>query len=207
VNGDGKREILVARADPIADEHPCPCEANWRLDTYMSAPRPEPVGAPSAVKRPDGRLEATATFRVGGEGMRTLAGRARLIVFDICSGAAESETWGDVVQANAETVTVKVASQNPIPGGNDLLVYRVLLENNRGLIGATLPRLVIGNGPLPTCTPPIVGSGLPPVVIPSLPSLQQRIAAAVRRCRTRLSGKAERRCVRRARSRLTRSGR
>lgn len=135
-NLDGKRELMAVHADPYSDEsndH----RAKYFLDTFLSAPLPIP-------EQLDPPVEAGDTLEFGGrfatartDDSRTFAGRP-YVELQSPSGRTFLAAGG-IVDTNRRQTAVAVgldpAAMGLKPGCG--YRYRLLLDNSRGVVGAT----------------------------------------------------------------------
>jgi hypothetical protein len=137
-NGDGRRELVVVHADPYDDEPP-DYLATWMLDVFVSAPPPVPVEIePPALV--DGALQFAGTFATSPGGpSRTLGARSGVVISDE-RGATRTVLAPDVVDAGGGSTRarVSVGAAGIVRGAR--YTYRLLMENGRGLVGASAPR-------------------------------------------------------------------
>jgi hypothetical protein len=180
-NADGRRELLLVHADPYSADQPY--EATWKLDTFMSAPRPTPVDV--EPPRIDGEeLEFEAEFATAPvEQGRSLGARAFVKVEGGCTEPRyfAAERIRDANRATTRvSISIDAAEAGLAPG--EPFRYSVLLENGRGLVGATAPRdgradgLNGGVGGCGTPPPPFPEGGDQPPATPS-----GRVARGTRR--------------------------
>lgn len=138
-NGDGKRELVVVHADPYGHQ-PGDYRATWILDVYASAPPPLPelVELPAEASSGDA-LDFTGTFLTAPSGgISTLGARPSVELTDQ-SGATAAVAAPEIVDASERRTRVSVrVGRNRFPFvPGETYRYRMVLENGRGLVGAS----------------------------------------------------------------------
>jgi hypothetical protein len=145
-NGDGVDELVAVHANPYDDEPP-DYRATWMIDTFLSAPVPQPIAVepPASI---GSELEFSATFDTStGDRSRTLGARGYVA---LRGGCGETQFFaGEIIDANASSTRVSVAVD---PAATGLVAgrsyeYALLLENGRGLVGRTEPASFTYSGP------------------------------------------------------------
>ena len=137
-NDDGKRELVVVHADPYRNV-PGDHRATWILDIYASAPPPLPELIDLPIEVAEDALEFGGTFLTAPPGgTSTLGARASVELSD-GGGVTTTVAAPDIVDAS-ETRTraaVRVDARDAGLVAGRTYGYRMVLENGRGLVGAS----------------------------------------------------------------------
>jgi Ca2+-binding RTX toxin-like protein len=139
-NDDGKRELITVIAAPYVF-YP-PSTATWLLDVFQSAKLPLPDEIEPPVDSGD-LLEFTGTFITAPDGgTRSLAARPS-VELTRPGGSTATVASDDVIDANSPTTDASVDVDPDAVGLQPGVTYgyRMLLENGRGLVGASPKRL------------------------------------------------------------------
>lgn len=161
-NADGRRELIAVHAAPYHDDPPY--ESTWLMDIFVSAPQPVSETIEPPVIGGEGTIGFAGTFLTSPTGdTRSLGARALVALTDergrSFSVAAPESISANRVRTRAE---VKVAANSPGLVHGASYRYQLLLENGRGLVGASPEKSFVYSGPSsssPTwSTPPPAGS-------------------------------------------------
>jgi hypothetical protein len=140
-NGDGRRELLVARADPWDDETPGAYAAGWRLETYLSAPVPVagPI-QPPLLSGQGGSFAASFTLAPA-PGVTALPAQAGVEV-SFPGGFVLDQRDQTVYDATAGRIDVAIPVSSPrehpfVEG--ETYTYRSYLETSRGAVAWSAP--------------------------------------------------------------------
>lgn len=174
-NGDGRRELLVAHADPWDDATVGAYAAGWSLTTYLSAPAAPVAGAvqPPVLDTSGGTFTASFTLPPA-PGLTALPVQAGVEVTfpDGFVLDQQDPTVHDAITGRADVV-IRVSGR---PGhrfvAGQSYSYRSYLETSRGQVAWSAPGSFVYD-PGPGSTPPPAGVPTRPAV-PVTPRARNR---------------------------------